>query len=129
MDSNENAEWGLPLYAGECVPIEMAAPADSFHKMHCDVRFIRQCIAMAPANAVAYYDPPDGGELLLIVNYREAREGTSEWAILIQDESAPRVLKPTERIFVTNMPGVAGKTMNEVLAECQATLQSKSKTP
>ena len=127
MDGNENAEWGMPLFCGCGIKAEPGSDGPH-HKMHCDLRFAVQCLQMAPPTAVAYLETPTGGPLKLIVNLRQARE-KALWAVLLQDEAKPRVMSGDAKVFVTDLPGVLGKTMNEVLAECQATLQSKSKTP
>lgn len=128
MDNNENAEWGPPLYCGADIPVELAAPADGHHKMHCDLRFAIESLQMAPPDAVAYYEPPDGRPLRLIVQIRKD-VNRPRWGVLLQDDKAPRTMLGDQRVFITNMPGVLGKTMNEVLAECQRTQQSRSKTP
>ena len=128
MDHNENAEWGPPMYCGAGIPCEPNTTGIPYHKMYCDLRFAIQSLQMAPPDAVAYYEPPGGKPLRLIVNLRQAREKML-WAVLLQDEAEPRILGGGEGVFITNMPGVLGNTMNEVIASCPSTQPFKSKKP
>lgn len=83
------------------------------YKLICEVRFIDQCLAAAPMDAVAYYSDSNT-PLQLIVLYRMCREGIN-WALTLQDSIKPIIVGPNHQILITSLPNVQGKWLSEVL--------------